>query len=140
MRRNDSGPTGHSGRHVVPSSAVVTGCTVAGGGDDGSGDTAEVWDFDSGAGADEDGAHCTVTALTAASIAAAAIPLRWFTTVRSHHTIRIGSWRHDVVFVAADNPRSLHTTTTKLGARSLAEFEVDSKRYHFLVFDFGTAR
>lgn len=42
-----------------------------------------------------------------------------------------------VVFVAADNPRSLHTTTTKLGARSLAEFEVDSARYHFLVFDFG---
>ena len=42
-----------------------------------------------------------------------------------------------VVFVAADNPRSLHTTTTKLGARSLAEFEVDSKRFHFLAFDFG---
>ena len=45
-----------------------------------------------------------------------------------------------VVFVSADNPRSLHTTTTKLGARSLADFEVDSKRYHFLVFDFGAAR
>jgi len=42
-----------------------------------------------------------------------------------------------VVFVAADNPRSLHTTTTKLGARSLAEFEVDSARYHFLAFGFG---
>jgi hypothetical protein len=42
-----------------------------------------------------------------------------------------------VVFVAADNPRSLHTTTTKLGARSLAEFGVGSARYHFLVFDFG---
>ena len=42
-----------------------------------------------------------------------------------------------VVFVAADNPRSLHTTTTKLGARPLAEFEVDSVRYHFLAFDFG---
>ena len=42
-----------------------------------------------------------------------------------------------VVFVAADNPRSLHTTTTKLGARSLGEFEVDSARYHFLAFDFG---
>ena len=42
-----------------------------------------------------------------------------------------------VVFVAADNPRSLHTTTTKLGARSLAEFEVDSARYHLLAFDFG---
>ena len=48
-------------------------------------------------------------------------------------------YRYDigVVFVAAENPRSLHTTTTKLGARSLAEFEVDSARYHFLVFDFG---
>jgi len=42
-----------------------------------------------------------------------------------------------VVFVAADNPRSLHTTTTKLGARALAEFVVDSARYHFLAFDFG---
>ena len=42
-----------------------------------------------------------------------------------------------VVFVAADNPRSLHTTTTKLGARSLADFEVDSARYHFLAFEFG---
>lgn len=41
-----------------------------------------------------------------------------------------------VVFVAADNPRSLHTTTTKLGARSLATFAVGSKRYHFLAFDF----
>jgi len=39
--------------------------------------------------------------------------------------------------VAADNPRSLHTTTTKLGARSLAEFEVDSRRYHLLAFDFA---
>ena len=42
-----------------------------------------------------------------------------------------------VVFVSADNPRSLHTTTTKLGARSLAEFEVNSARYHLLAFDFG---
>ena len=42
-----------------------------------------------------------------------------------------------VVFVAADNPRSLHTTTTKLGARSLAVFEVDSARYHLLAFGFG---
>ena len=42
-----------------------------------------------------------------------------------------------VVFVAADNPRSLHTTTTKLRARSLAEFEVDSRRYHLLAFDFA---
>ena len=42
-----------------------------------------------------------------------------------------------VVFVAADNPRSLHTTTTKLGARSLAEYEVDSARYHLLAFGFG---
>jgi len=42
-----------------------------------------------------------------------------------------------VVFVSADNPRSLHTTTTKLGARSLAEFEVNSARYHLLAFGFG---
>ncbi len=41
-----------------------------------------------------------------------------------------------VLFVAADNPRSLHTTTTKLGATSLAVFEVDSRQYHFLAFSF----
>ncbi|WP_431236316.1 hypothetical protein ACQ86B_14690 [Mycolicibacterium aichiense] len=41
-----------------------------------------------------------------------------------------------VLFVAADNPRSLHTTTTKLGATSLAVFEVDSQQYNFLAFSF----
>ena len=41
-----------------------------------------------------------------------------------------------VLFVAADNPRSLHTTSAKLGARSLAEFEADGRRYHFLAFEF----
>jgi hypothetical protein len=41
-----------------------------------------------------------------------------------------------VLFVAADNPRSLHTTTTKLGAKSLEIFEVDSRQYHFLAFSF----
>ncbi|MCB0933792.1 MAG: hypothetical protein KDB71_18105 [Mycobacterium sp.] len=41
-----------------------------------------------------------------------------------------------VLFVAADNPRSLHTTTTKLGATSLAVFEVDSHQYHFMAFSF----
>ncbi len=41
-----------------------------------------------------------------------------------------------VLFVSADNPRSLHTTTTKLGATALAVFEVDSKQYHFLAFTF----
>lgn len=41
-----------------------------------------------------------------------------------------------VLFVAADNPRSLHTTTTKLGAQSLAIFEVDARQYHFLAFSF----
>jgi hypothetical protein len=39
-----------------------------------------------------------------------------------------------VLFVAADNPRSLHTTSTKLGAESLATFEVDARQYHFLAF------
>ena len=42
-----------------------------------------------------------------------------------------------VLFVAADNPRSVHTTTTKLGAQSLAVFEADGRRYHFLAFAFG---
>lgn len=37
-----------------------------------------------------------------------------------------------VLFVAADNPRSLHTTTTKLGAESLAAFVVSGRSYHFL--------
>ena len=41
-----------------------------------------------------------------------------------------------LLFVAADNPRSLHTTTTKLGAESLAVFEVDGRTYHFLAFSF----
>lgn len=41
-----------------------------------------------------------------------------------------------VLFVAADNPRSLHTTTTKLGAQSLAIFDVDSRQYHFMAFAF----
>lgn len=41
-----------------------------------------------------------------------------------------------VLFVSADNPRSLHTTTTKLGAKSLAHFEVNSQQYHFLAFSF----
>jgi len=42
-----------------------------------------------------------------------------------------------VLFVSADNPRSLHTTTTKLSARAIAEFEVEGRRFHFLVFGFG---
>jgi hypothetical protein len=41
-----------------------------------------------------------------------------------------------VLFVAADNPRSLHTTTTKLGAQPLAVFKVDSQQYHFMAFSF----
>jgi hypothetical protein len=47
--------------------------------------------------------------------------------------------RYDVgvLFVSADNPRSLHTATTKLGAQVLAEFEADGKRFHFLAFAFG---
>ena len=42
-----------------------------------------------------------------------------------------------VLFVAADNPRSLHTTTTKLGAQSLAEFDADGRRYHVLAYSFA---
>ena len=41
-----------------------------------------------------------------------------------------------VLFVAADNPRSLHTTSTKLNARPLAEFTADGRRFHFLAFEF----
>lgn len=41
-----------------------------------------------------------------------------------------------VLFVATDNPRSLHTTRTKLGAQPLAEFEAGGRRFHFLAFEF----
>ncbi len=46
--------------------------------------------------------------------------------------------RYDLgmLFVAADNPRSMHTSTTKLGAESLAVFEAGGKQYHFLAFNF----
>jgi hypothetical protein len=42
-----------------------------------------------------------------------------------------------VLFVAAGNPRSLHTTTTKLGAHPLAEFEAEGRHYYFLAYEFG---
>jgi hypothetical protein len=58
------------------------------------------------------------------------------------HAITMKAYRDrfdlGVLFVAADNPRSLHTTTAKLGARSLAEFEAGGKRFHFLAFEFGS--
>lgn len=41
-----------------------------------------------------------------------------------------------VLFVSADNPRSLHTTTTKLGASPLADFTVDGRQYVLLAFEF----
>ena len=41
-----------------------------------------------------------------------------------------------VLFVAADNPRSLHTTTVKLGAEPLAVFDVGGRRYPFLAYAF----
>jgi hypothetical protein len=47
-----------------------------------------------------------------------------------------GRFDMGVLFVAAENPRSLHTTTTKLGATSLAIFEVENRSYHFLAFNF----
>ena len=49
-----------------------------------------------------------------------------------------GRYDVGVLFVAADNPRSLHTTTTKLRAEALAEFEVDGRRYHFLAYSFDS--
>ena len=46
--------------------------------------------------------------------------------------------RYDVgvLFVAADNERSLHTTTTKLGAETLAVFDADGRRYRLLAYAF----
>lgn len=41
-----------------------------------------------------------------------------------------------VLFVAAANPRSVHTTTTRLGATSLATFEVEGRDYHLMAFRF----
>lgn len=45
-----------------------------------------------------------------------------------------GRYDLGVLFVSADNPRSLHTTSTKLGAEDLGTFEVDSRQYHFMAF------
>lgn len=42
-----------------------------------------------------------------------------------------------VLFVSTENPRSLHTSTTKLGAASLAVFDVDGRRYHLLAYSLG---
>jgi len=41
-----------------------------------------------------------------------------------------------VLFVSTDNPRSLHTTTIRLGARPLTVFEAGGGTYHFLAFLF----
>jgi hypothetical protein len=41
-----------------------------------------------------------------------------------------------VLFVAADNPRSFHTTTTKLGASPIGTFEAEGRLFHLLAFDF----
>lgn len=43
-----------------------------------------------------------------------------------------------VLFVAVDNHRSVHTTTTKLGATSLAVFDVAGRAYHFMAFTFSS--
>lgn len=46
--------------------------------------------------------------------------------------------RYDIglLFVAAENPRSLHTVTAKLAATPLAMFEAATKSYHLLAFTF----
>lgn len=41
-----------------------------------------------------------------------------------------------VLFVSANNPRSLHTATHKLGAHDLAVFDADGEHFHFLAFEF----
>lgn len=47
-----------------------------------------------------------------------------------------GSFDTGVLFVSTNNPRSVHTTTSKLGAQSLATFEVAGEHYHFMAFSF----
>ena len=56
----------------------------------------------------------------------------------NHVTRQAYAGRFDigVLFVSADNPRSLHTATTKLGAQPLAVFDVDGSQYHCLAFTF----
>lgn len=41
-----------------------------------------------------------------------------------------------VLFVSANNPRSLHTATHKLGAQDLTVFEAGGEHFHFLAFEF----
>lgn len=52
------------------------------------------------------------------------------------HLFYRGRFDVGILFVAADNPRSLHTTTTKLGASPLGMFEAEGRRFHLLAFDF----
>lgn len=52
------------------------------------------------------------------------------------HEAYRGQFDVGVVFVAGENPRSLHTVSSKLGATPLAVFDVDSKQYHFMAFRF----
>ncbi len=47
-----------------------------------------------------------------------------------------GRYQYAVLFVSVDNPRSLHTVTTKLGARDLVVFTAEGKSYHLLAFEF----
>jgi hypothetical protein len=56
------------------------------------------------------------------------------------NAVTLQAYRHrydvGVLFVSAENPRSLHTATHKLGAHDLAIFDADGKRFHFLAFEF----
>jgi len=56
------------------------------------------------------------------------------------NSMTLEAYRHrydvGVLFVSAENPRSLHTATHKLGARKLAAFDADGKHFHFLAFNF----
>jgi hypothetical protein len=56
------------------------------------------------------------------------------------NAVTLQAYRHrydvGVLFVSTENPRSLHTATSKLGAHDLAMFEADGKHFHFLAFEF----
>lgn len=41
-----------------------------------------------------------------------------------------------VLFVSVDNPRSLHTATAKLGARTMGRFFAEGAEFHLLVMEF----
>jgi hypothetical protein len=47
-----------------------------------------------------------------------------------------GQFDHAVLFVSVENPRSLHTASSKLPAKTMGRFMADGHEFHLLVMDF----